>query len=101
MPASANKGVFTGKIFDYLACLKPIIALVDKTDVAAGLIAECNAGFIAEYNNVREVEKAILSAYQLWQKKKSLNYNIDLIRKHRRKNQVRKLEKLILNEIEH
>ncbi len=91
-----RKGVFSGKLFDYLGCLKPIIAIVDKNDVAAQLISKCNAGFIAEPDDIEDVENAILSAYKLWKHKETLNYNIDLIKEHHRKNQVLKLEELIL-----
>jgi glycosyltransferase involved in cell wall biosynthesis len=96
-PETEYKGVYTGKIFEYLASLKPIIAVVDKKDVAAELILECNSGFVASFNNVSEIEESILKAYNLWKQKSRLEVNLELIKQHHRKVQVEKLNSLILN----
>ena len=37
-PRGERKGVYSGKLFDYISAQKPIIACVDKNDVAAELI---------------------------------------------------------------
>lgn len=94
-PQNNYKGVYTGKVFEYLASLKPIIAAVDKEDVAAKLIEECNAGFIAAYENIEEIEQAINNAYQLWNERKQLNLNIPLIKEQHRKIQAGKLDSII------
>ena len=39
-PRSERKGVYTGKLFDYISAAKPILACVDKDDVAAKMIEE-------------------------------------------------------------
>lgn len=96
-PGSEYKGLFSGKIFDYLGVMRPVIALVDKDDVAAQLIKECNAGFVASFNDDEEIEKAILGAYQLWQNKQCLEFNKEIILKHQRSRQVQELGKLILS----
>jgi hypothetical protein len=75
--------------------MRPIIALIDKTDVAAQLIEECNAGFIADFYNIEEIEKAIIEAYILWKNKKTLSYNNSLIQLHHRAYQVKIYEHLI------
>jgi hypothetical protein len=92
---SKFKGVYTGKLFDYLGSLKPIIALVDKEDVAAQLIKECNAGFIADSENIEEIKSAILHAYETWRTKTTLPYNVDLIMQHHRRAQAARLDKHI------
>lgn len=94
-PPNAYRGVFTGKLFDYLGAMRPIIAVVDKTDVAAKLIKECNAGFIADFNAIEEIKQAILNAYNLWKNRQTLNYNQSLIMMHHRAYQVKILEHLI------
>ncbi len=53
-PISVRKGIFTGKIFDYLAVQKPILAIVDSTDVAADLIKEMDAGYVASFDDPSE-----------------------------------------------
>lgn len=94
-PPTTYKGVYTGKLFDYLGAMKPIIAIVDKNDVAAQLIKECNAGFIADFYNIEEIKTAIAEAYKLWQNRQTLNYNQYLILMHHRSYQVKILEHLI------
>ncbi len=96
-PPSEYKGVYTGKLFDYLGSMRPIVALVDKTDVAAQLIEECNAGFIADFYDIEEIEKAIAEAYNLWKNKKTLPYNVHLIYFHHRAYQVKIFEHLIFD----
>ncbi|WP_457641499.1 hypothetical protein [Persephonella sp.] len=90
-----GKGIYTGKIFEYLASLRPIIALVDKEDVAAKLIKEANAGYIADFDNIYEIKKIIKQAYIDWKENKTFDFNIDLIKKHHRKEQAKILENLI------
>ncbi len=94
-PNNGRKGVFTGKIFEYLATLKPIIALVDNKDVAAKLIKECNAGYVSSFDDIHQIKHVILEAYSDWKGNKKRDIKIELIKKHHRKEQVRRLEKLI------
>ncbi len=95
LPHVDGKGVYTGKIFDYISVMKPIIAVVDPTDVAAKLILEHNAGFVADFDNIGQIETAITSAYNLWKEKKSLNMDMKKIAMLHRKYQAAKLETLI------
>ncbi len=88
-------GVYSGKLFDYLAACKPIIAVVDKTDVAADLINDCNAGYVADFDNVSEIETAIYAAYQDWNTKTISNCDRSKIEQLHRKYQVEKLNQLI------
>ena len=96
-PGNGFKGLFSGKIFDYLGAMRPIIAAIDKADVAAKLIKDCNAGFVAAFNNEKEIADAILSAYNLWKNNDNLKYNEELILDHHRSKQVKKLNQLILS----
>ena len=95
LPKDQRKGVYSGKLFDYLSVKKPIIAIVDPADVAAQLITELNAGFIADFSQTDEISNAILSAYALWKNKSSLEQNDHEIELLHRKHQVKKLELLI------
>lgn len=95
LPKDQRKGVYSGKLFDYLSVKKPIIAVVDPDDVAAKLIKELNAGFVSDFNHTEEISNAILSAYSLWENKGKLNFNDLEIELLHRKHQVKKLELLI------
>ncbi len=94
-PNNGRKGVFTGKIFEYLATLKPIIALVDADDVAAKLIRECNAGHVSNFDDIEDIKKAIIDTYNEWKENSANEVNIEIIKKHHRKEQVKRLENLI------
>ncbi|MBO4739280.1 MAG: hypothetical protein J5606_06935 [Bacteroidales bacterium] len=95
LPKQNRKGVYSGKLFEYLGCRKPILAVVDPDDVAADLIRECNAGVVADFDDVQSIASAIEKLYNMWQKDEKLPMNEDIIKKHHRKEQVEILNKLI------
>jgi glycosyltransferase involved in cell wall biosynthesis len=90
-PPSAAKGIFTGKIFDYLSVERPILGIVDPNDVASELIKSCEAGFIADFNSVQEISTGIRKCIQVWKGEESLSYNHAEIQSLHRKHQVQKL----------
>ena len=83
-----RKGVYTGKLFDYLATNKPILAICDPNDVIAELLAETNAGFTADVTDVEDIKSKILQCYSLWKNRQVLPRKWDKIRQYTRKNQV-------------
>ena len=94
-PVSSRKGVYTGKLFDYISVKKPILALVDETDVAADLIRETNAGVVANFDDIEAVQKAFLKVYSIWKNRHTLDHDEKKIQKLHRRYQVALLEKLI------
>ncbi len=95
IPAGESKGVFSGKIFDYLGVMRPIIPLIDPIDVAAQLIRETGAGKVAEWNSIEEAVESILWTYKLWQKKEFPDFNVEIIKSCHRKYQIEKLNQII------
>ncbi len=83
-----RKGVYTGKLFDYLATNKPILAICDPNDVIAALLEETQAGFAVDESDVEEIKKMILRCYHIWKNKEVLPRNWDKIRQYTRKRQV-------------
>jgi glycosyltransferase involved in cell wall biosynthesis len=53
-----SEGILTSKIFDYLLCMKPILAVVPKGE-AAKLVANSKAGYIVSQNQPALVAQAI------------------------------------------
>jgi len=94
-PSNGRKGIFTGKLFEYLGVLKPILALIDEEDVAAKLIRECNAGYVSDNSNIGKIEENIALLYEEYINKKERVFNLELIQKHHRAEQVKRLEILI------
>jgi hypothetical protein len=75
--------------------MRPIIALVDEEDVAAELIKESRSGFISSRDDVTSIMEAIVKAYELWEKKKFPDFNLDLINRHHRRVLVKQLESIL------
>lgn len=94
-PTNGRKGVYTGKLFEYLGSLTPILALVDEEDVAAELIKNANAGFISDNNNLEKIETLLLGLYKAWASNDERVFNRKIVMQHHRKEQVKRLEKLI------
>ena len=94
-PKSEQKGIFTGKLFDYISVQKPVLACVDKTDVAAKLIEEFDCGYIAEFDDLEENKKVILNAYEDWKQNKIKFASNEQVESLHRKEQVKKLAQLI------
>lgn len=94
-PDMGVKGVYSGKLFDYLSAGKPILAITDLKDVAAELIQKLNAGYIADFNDVNSIKHSIQSAIDNWKEKQIPNIDIEGVKKLHRKYQVEKLDSLI------
>lgn len=94
-PSNGRKGVFTGKLFEYLGTLRPILALINEDDVASELIKKVNAGYVCDNEDIDAIEKNILKLYLEYTEERKRDIDINLIKKHHRKEQVKRLEKLI------
>lgn len=94
-PRSNQKGVFTGKLFDYLSVNRPVLACVDSDDVAAQLIREMDAGYVAECNDLTDNVEQIERAFDAWKSHQVKGISeTNRISLHR-KSQVNKLKELI------
>lgn len=82
-----RKGVYSGKLFDYLATNKPILALCDPEDVIAELLDKTKAGFVADESNIDEIKSKILQCYSIWKNREVLPRQWDKIRQYSRRNQ--------------
>ena len=95
LPTIGRKGVYSGKIFEYISVRKPLIAAIDTSDVAADLILETNSGFVAAFDQPEKIAEAIASAYTLWKDNKKMPAYSDKVEQLHRRYQVQRLEKLI------
>jgi glycosyltransferase involved in cell wall biosynthesis len=65
-----GKGVLTGKIFEYLAAERPILAVVPKDGAAAQLVRDTQVGWIAPPDDVESIRAALLDIHGRWKKRK-------------------------------
>jgi glycosyltransferase involved in cell wall biosynthesis len=66
LEGSKGEGILTGKLFEYLASRKPIIALVPENGLAANVIESLNAGTVISPRDVQRLKKAIASYFDQW-----------------------------------
>jgi glycosyltransferase involved in cell wall biosynthesis len=62
-----GKGVLTGKIFEYLAAERPILAAVPPDGAAAQLIRDTGAGAVVAPEDVDAIRAALLDLHRRWQ----------------------------------
>ena len=57
--AGRGKGVLSGKVFEYLAAERPILAAVPPDGAAADLIRDTGAGIVAPPDDVEALKEAL------------------------------------------
>ena len=57
------RGIYTGKLFEYLGARRPILAIGPRAGVAMDLIREANAGLVVDPRAPSELKGAVLSYY--------------------------------------
>jgi glycosyltransferase involved in cell wall biosynthesis len=62
-----GKGVLSGKVFEYLAAERPILAVVPPDGAAADLIRETGAGVVAPSDDPAAIRAALEGLYARWQ----------------------------------
>jgi glycosyltransferase involved in cell wall biosynthesis len=68
LPDAAGRGrvVPSGKIFEYLAAERPILAAVPPTGAAANLIRESGAGIVVAPDDVAGIREALVGLEARW-----------------------------------
>lgn len=69
---SKEKGIYTGKVFEYLAAQRPILAIGYKGSVIDNLLLETNAGI--QCSIADEIKNAVYKAYLEFKSQGTVNY---------------------------
>jgi glycosyltransferase involved in cell wall biosynthesis len=91
--------VLSGKVFEYLAAERPILAVVPPDGAAADLIREAGSGLVAAPEDVDAIRTALASLHERWENG-SLNGAAlpdDLRDRLDRRSRVREYADLLLN----
>jgi glycosyltransferase involved in cell wall biosynthesis len=62
-----GRGVLSGKVFEYLAAERPILAVVPPDGAAAELIREVGNGVVAAPEDVGAIREALAAMHERWQ----------------------------------
>ena len=91
-----TKGIIAGKLFEYLAAKRPILALGPIDWDVAKIIEETSSGESFQYQEESALKEYILSSYQKYRENKLLSDSKNIGDYHR-KNLTKKLAELIKN----
>jgi glycosyltransferase involved in cell wall biosynthesis len=61
-----GRGVLSGKVFEYLAAERPVLAVVPPDGAAAELVRETGAGLVAGPDDVAGIRDALLELHARW-----------------------------------
>lgn len=80
-----NKGILTGKLFEYLAAKRPIVCIGPPNGDAAAILCEANAGVTFDYADEAAIDQHLEKLYQNWQEKTTPTYNAGVVQSFSRK----------------
>jgi len=66
--APVNRGILTGKLFEYLGARKPILALAPEGEAAA-LIRRLKAGIVVSPRDTSAIKKAVADIFRRWRQR--------------------------------
>ena len=61
-----GRGVLSGKVFEYLAAERPILAAVPPDGAAAALVRQTGAGIVAPPNHPAAIRAALEELHERW-----------------------------------
>jgi hypothetical protein len=94
-PENNNKGILTGKVFEYLATLKPILCITSKHNNLWNLIQETQSGYCVDFYSKDEIKRILLLLYNQYKNKNFIRNDIENIKKYNRKSLTEELIKII------
>jgi hypothetical protein len=89
-----NRGILTGKVFEYLTANRPILAIGPEDGDLATILAETNAGVVINFDAEEKLKFQINKLYQQFKRGK-LIVNARNIQKYHRKELTKNLAVLL------
>ena len=89
-----NKGIITGKVFEYMAANRPILALGPINGDLQSILTNSNAGTIIDYDDYVKIKSVLIELYTKFKTQK-LAITSKGIEKYRRRNLTKQLAAII------
>ncbi|MBT8301561.1 MAG: glycosyltransferase, partial [Maribacter sp.] len=89
-----TKGILPGKLYEYMAAKRPILAIGPKNWDASQIITETNTGVTFDYTSNTDLKNVILNWFAAYQKG-NLKTNCKGVEKYSRRARTKELSKLI------
>ena len=89
-----NKGILTGKLFEYLKAKRPILAIGPEKGDLATILQETNSGVIVNFDAEEKLKLEIVALYQKYKEDK-LTVDFSNIEKYHRKELTKKLASIL------
>ncbi len=91
-----SEEIVPGKVYEYVGCKRPIIAIAPPQSAIADLMRETNSGRIAHQSEIDKTCDIILEYYRNWQSGgKNYAPNTEIIRKYERREAAKTLAELL------
>lgn len=91
------KGVLTGKLFEYLASGRPVLAVGPEDGDSAKIISETDSGIVIDFDDKEKMKSVIMDFYQKYKDNQLVTKQNGLIMSYSRRNLTKEFVK-ILNE---
>ena len=92
-----DKGILTGKLFEYLAARKPIICIGPEDGDAAEIIDECKAGKTFGRNSETALTDYLQELLSKWKSGEDTDIMNNNYKKYSRRSQAEEISKIILS----
>ena len=79
-----NKGILTGKLFEYITTKRPILAIAPKQGDLEEVLSKTNSGTVIEYTNEKKLTEEILRLYDLFRSKTLHTQPKNILQFHRK-----------------
>jgi glycosyltransferase involved in cell wall biosynthesis len=93
--AKGNKGILTGKLFEYLAARRPILCIGPVDGDAASIIRDCRAGEVFDYDDAPGISGFLERTLENWKKGNPAVSDNERIGRFSREEQARQVIRLL------
>ena len=90
-----NKGILTGKLFEYLASQKLILCLGPSDGEAAEILRECKAGNTCDYDAENEIFTSLQASFTEWKNGNELRGATEKYKKYSRQIQAKEISEIV------